>query len=421
MVTDMFYINDDVYDSAYIDECFSYFDKDPIISQCENKRFTVCLHDTALWIALCLYLKQKGGSVFPLPIGTPLTAARRRAKASKSHYLLFGEQLNDMVESIETINARGEDRTAVLLQMSSGTTGEPKVIARSWSSIDAEINAYLKHFPEANTMTPVVAAPVSHSYGLICGVLVAFQRKVVPLVITNLNPKYILRKLQESHQPILYSSPTLITTVTMLLKSDELIYAIMSSGTLMQRAWFDKVKRKTLHLYQQYGCSEAGCIALAKDILSHDDIGVPLPHHRVSASTEREQPAEIIVTNDIDGKVFTNDLAYFDGDGRLRFVSRIDDMINVSGFNVYPAEVEETVLALPDIEDVVVYKRTHRLGNDQVCLNFVASNPLTAEEIRQWCRQQLSVYQVPMHIKQVGKIDKLPNGKINRKKLAEVV
>lgn len=419
MVTDMFYVNDDVYDSAYIHSCFARFDQHPILSQCQNTRFTVCLQDAALWLALCLYLKQKGGSVFPLPVETPISAARRRASASKSHYLLFGKDLQDVLAGIETIDAEGKDDTAVLVQMSSGTTGEPKVIARSWKSIDAEINAYIDHFPEANTMTPVVAAPVSHSYGLICGVLVAFKRDVVPVVITNPNPKYILRKLQACYQPILYSSPTLITTVAMMLKSSDPIYAIMTSGTLMQRAWFEKVKSKTRYLYQQYGCSEAGCIALGKDIQSHDDIGTPLPHHQTTAGTQPQEPAEIVITNASDGEIRTKDLAYFDGDGRLRFVSRIDDMINVSGFNVYPAEVEEVILTLSEIKDVVVFKRTHNLGNDQVCLNFVADTPMTADKIRQWCRQQLALHQVPMHIKQVEKIDKLPNGKINRKKLAE--
>lgn len=417
----MFYINDTFYDSDYVEACFDCFDANAIINQCKGKRFTVCLEDTALWIALCLYLKSEGGSVFPLPVGTPIDAARRRAEKSRSHYLLFGKNADDIFSNTEVVEVGGEDASAVLVQMSSGTTGEPKVIERSWCSIDAEMDAYLQHFPEANVMTPVVAAPVSHSYGLICGVLVAILRGITPVVVTNLNPKYILRKLQEVERPILYSSPTLITTMTMLLKTGQPIHAIMTSGTLIQGALFDKVKNSTLHLYQQYGCSEVGCISLGKDIRSYNDIGMPLPHQKVVTGKDISSAAEIIVSNNQEGEVATKDLGYMDGTGNLRFVSRIDDMINVAGLNVYPGEVEESILTMPAIADAVVFKRNHSLGSDQVCLHFVADTDIAPADIRQWCRNQLAAHQIPMYIKRVEKIHKLPNGKVNRKKLAETV
>ncbi|MBX2808864.1 MAG: AMP-binding protein [Cellvibrionaceae bacterium] len=413
----MFYINDFFYDDSYIKACFSRFDKHALISQCAGKRFTLCLQDAALWLALCLYIKQQGGSVFPLTVDTPMTAARRRAQASRSHYLVFGK--NDTLEknTIETITQRADDQHGVLLQMSSGTGGTAKIITRRWCSIDREINAYIQHFPEAHQMTPVIAAPVTHAYGLISGVLVALKRGATPRVITHLHPKYLLRKLQALEHAILYSSPTLIDSITLLMKGDQMLHAVMSSGTSMQEALFARVKSKTHHLYQQYGCSEVGCISLGKLINSYNDIGAPLPHQRVHAGTDRLQPDEIRVS---DGKtsVFTQDLAYFDARGNLRFIARIDDTINVAGLNVYPSEIENIILSLPTISDAVVFKHRYDAGCDQICLHFVANQRIQPKTIRTWCRKQLAAHQIPMHIKQVKRIDKLPNGKINRHQLA---
>ncbi|MCG8609512.1 MAG: AMP-binding protein [Pseudomonadales bacterium] len=421
----MLYVDDNYYDSEYFELRYQQFDQHPILSQCKSKRFAVCLEDVALWIALSLYLKAKGGSVFPMPVDTPVDAARRRAQRSQCHYLLFGEGESDL-DQIETITERGGDSEPVLVQTSSGTTGEPKFIERAWQSIDVEIAHYVEDFSEANAMTPVVACPVTHSYGLICGVLVALQRGVEPVVIKNSNPKYIIRKLTEVDAPILYSSPTLISTITMLVPAETPIHAVMTSGTLMQKAWFDTVKQKVTRLYQQYGCSEAGCIALGQDIQSVSDIGKPLSHLSVTAGQSCAEPAEIVVTKD-DGQVIrTQDLGYFDQHGSLHFVARMDDMINVSGFNVYPAEVEEVVLELPQILDAVVFKRRHQFGNDQVCLNYVldptrADQNISEQDIREWCRRHLASHQIPMHIQRVDAVPKLPNGKISRKKLTDAM
>jgi fatty-acyl-CoA synthase len=145
---------------------------------------------------------------------------------------------------------------------------------------------------------------------------------------------------------------------------------------------------------------------------------VPLPHLAVNAGSSLEDSQEIVVTTETNGIVATRDLGFLDDDNRLHFISRIDEMINVSGLNVYPAEVEKVVMDMPDVSDAVVFKKSHGFGNDQVCLQFVAQQDIAAEKIRTWCSQYLNKYQVPLHITQVEKIDRLPNGKVSRKALA---
>lgn len=414
----MIYLNDEYFDKNYFDQCYQTFNQHEILGNCQGKRITACISDAAVWIALCLYARGNGISVFPLPAGTPEEALRRRAKLSGSHYQVMAGSMEELLSKIEKISDHEDDVEPVLVQMSSGTTGEPKCIERTWVSIDIELQNYIEHFTDLAEMTTVVACPVNHSYGLICGILASIKRGSEPVIITNFNPKYIINKLRETAFPILYSSPALITTITMMVKADQPIHAIMTSGTLMQATWLEQAANKCEKLYQQYGCSEVGCIALGGDIKSIHDQGVPLPHLTLKSGSSAEELQEIVVTTETSTTVLTRDLGYLDANNRLHFISRIDEMINVAGLNVYPAEVEKVVMDMPAITDAVVFKKIHAFGNDQVCLQFIAEQEIADENIRSWCSRYLNKYQVPLQISQVEKIDRLPNGKVSRKALA---
>tara|TARA_B100000809_G_C15116950_1_gene522826 strand:+ start:811 stop:2067 length:1257 start_codon:yes stop_codon:yes gene_type:complete len=415
----MIYLDDQLLTQKDFNSLYTAFEINTILANSDNIRFTICTTDTAVLIALCLYMKNKGGSAFPLPAGTPRPAALKRAIRSGSHYLLYGNSLDDVLNNIEKVCSSANDTESVLIQMSSGTTGTPKVISRSWADINEEVCSYVAHFSEANDMTPVIACPISHSYGLICGLMVALERGVVPVVIQNLNPKYIIKKVRQHKNSILYSSPALIGTISMLIDKSEPVHAIMSSGTLLQPKWFDMVKTKSKFLFQQYGCSETGCISIGKNIDNYDEIGLPLPYLNVSSGSNPDQAEEIVVTNSRDEVIKTRDIGYFDDTGSLHFISRIDDMINVAGLNVYPSEVEDVILELADIQDAVVFKSQQASGSDQVCLQYVSSEVIKASVIRKWCRQNLASHQIPMVIQRVDKIARKPNGKVSRKELAE--
>jgi acyl-coenzyme A synthetase/AMP-(fatty) acid ligase len=414
----MIYLNEEYFDKNYFDQCYQKFNQHGVLGNCQGKRITACISDAAVWIALCLYARDHGISVFPLPAGTPEEALSRRAKLSGSHYQVMADSMEELLSKIEKISDHEDDAEPVLVQMSSGTTGEPKCIDRTWVSIDIELQNYIEHFTDLAEMTAVVACPVNHSYGLICGILASIKRGSEPVIITNFNPKYIINKVRETASPILYSSPALITTITMMVKADQPIHAIMTSGTLMQATWLEQAANKCEKLYQQYGCSEAGCIALGGDIKSIHDQGMPLPHLTVTSGSSPEELQEIVVTTENNILVSTRDLGFLDANNRLHFISRIDEMINVSGLNVYPAEVEKVVMDMPSITDAVVFKKSHAFGNDQVCLQFIAEGKIANEDIRSWCSKYLNKYQVPLQIVQVEKIDRLPNGKVSRKALA---
>lgn len=417
----MLYVDDKYYSREYFDRCFSLFDAHPVLGRSANYRIAVRLADSALWLALCFYMKERGKTVFPLPADAPEEAARRRAERAGCQFLFFGAGEDALTAAlpmqIKGDQAEGESLPS-LIQMSSGTTGAPKIVDRSWSDIDTEVEHYARDFKAASGATPLVAAPVTHSYGLISGVMVALARGEEPRIFSNLNPKYVLRKVAEARSPLVYSSPSLIRTLCMLTPAERRIFSMMTSGTTLQKAWFELIHSRVERLHQQYGCSEAGCITVAEDIDDATDLGLPLSHLRLTTSEDARAPGPIVVELKNGSTVDTGDLGYLDG-GRLRFFSRRDDMINVAGLNVYPVEVEEVVLEMPEIVDAVVFGRTSNSGQQEVALQFVSEREVPAAAIRTWCSKRLLGHQVPMNVMQVSSIQRLANGKISRKALAE--
>ncbi|MFL7010759.1 AMP-binding protein [Enterovibrio norvegicus] len=409
----MIFVNDAFYGHEYFCDAYEAFKADPILGDCAGKRFAICSEDPAYVLSVCLYLRQHGGSFYPIFAPTPRLAAKRLANRAECHFLLFDKHQPAMTLQNSTV-----DKDAVLVQTSSGTTGEPKVITRTWQSIAEEVESYVSFFSTPHTMTPLIACPITHSYGLIAGVLVALKRGLTPVIINNINPKYLLKTLLNTPNHLLYSSPALINSVVQLYPKDQRLHAVMTSGTVLPGAWFDALREKTKHVFQQYGCSEAGCIAINTNTLTANQIGQPLPHLQVFAGNDASCPDEIVITKG-DVTIHTQDLGYIDDKGALYFVSRCDDMINVSGLNVYPQDIENVVLEIPDVTEAIVFKRPDPFSGERVCLQFIATNQLEPSRIRHWCGTRLASYQLPVDIEQCEEIEKMANGKINRKTLSQ--
>jgi long-chain acyl-CoA synthetase len=120
-----------------------------------------------------------------------------------------------------------------------------------------------------------------------------------------------------------------------------------------------------------------------------------------------------------DGWLSTGDLARRDADGLYYIVDRKDDLILMSGHNVYPSEVEAVLSQHPAVQDVAVSGRTDRLRG-QVVIAYVvlrASAVATAEELTQLCRDNLPDYKVPRSVLFVERVPRNPAGKTLRKDL----
>ena len=121
-----------------------------------------------------------------------------------------------------------------------------------------------------------------------------------------------------------------------------------------------------------------------------------------------------------DGFIRTGDIAQIDEKGFVHIVDRKKDMILVSGFNVYPNEIEEVVQSHPDVLEAGVVGVPDPKSGEAVKLVVVKKDPdLTSEDLIAFCRQNLTRYKVPHHVEFRDMLPKTNVGKILRRELRQ--
>jgi len=129
--------------------------------------------------------------------------------------------------------------------------------------------------------------------------------------------------------------------------------------------------------------------------------------------------AETAHVIDADGWLHTGDIGQFDQDGYLRIVDRIKDLIVVSGFNVYPNEIEDYACSHPDINDACAINAGDELS-PLIKLFVVSRNPaLTAEQVIVHCRRGLTTYKIPRQVEFRTTLPKSHLGKVLRRELRD--
>ena len=123
---------------------------------------------------------------------------------------------------------------------------------------------------------------------------------------------------------------------------------------------------------------------------------------------------------DADGWFHTGDIAVLQEDGYIRIVDRKKDMILVSGFNVYPNEVEDVVAGHPDVIESAAVGVADEAAGEAIKLFVVSKNPdLDAEMLRRWCKSELTGYKVPKYIEFRDELPKTNVGKVLRRQLRD--
>ncbi|HCM04632.1 MAG TPA: long-chain fatty acid--CoA ligase [Oceanospirillales bacterium] len=133
-----------------------------------------------------------------------------------------------------------------------------------------------------------------------------------------------------------------------------------------------------------------------------------------------QRPEATAETIDSDGWLKTGDVAVIDDEGYLKIVDRKKDMIIVSGFNVYPNEVEDEIVTHPDIIEAAAIGIPDEKTSESVKVFVVSSNEnLTASDVQAWARERLTAYKVPRHVEFRDELPKTNVGKILRRELRD--
>ncbi|MBE0483092.1 MAG: AMP-binding protein [Bacterioplanes sp.] len=133
-----------------------------------------------------------------------------------------------------------------------------------------------------------------------------------------------------------------------------------------------------------------------------------------------QRPEATAETISEDGWLKTGDMAVIMEDGYLKIVDRKKDMIIVSGFNVYPNEVEDVIVSHPDIIEAAAIGVPDEKSGEAVKVFVVSSNPdLTAAQVVSFCRERLTAYKIPRNVEFRDELPKTNVGKILRRELRD--
>ncbi|MCK6406420.1 MAG: long-chain-fatty-acid--CoA ligase [Rhodocyclaceae bacterium] len=342
------------------------------------------------------------------------------------------------------------------LQYTGGTTGVSKgamLLHRNIVGNVLQAYAWIKPAIKEGEECIITALPLYHIFALTANCFTFFQIGAKNVLIAN--PRDIPGFVKElgSHK---FTVVTGVNTLfNALLNNAEFcnldfsnLKVTLGGGMAVQKAVAEKWKQVTgKPLLEAYGLTETspaatinpltlkeynGSIGLpisSTEVVILDDSGIEVPHGQPGELCIRgpqvmkgyyNRPDETAKVMTPDGFLRTGDVAVVDDQGFFRIVDRKKDMILVSGFNVYPNEVEDVVAMHPGVLEVAAVGVPDAKSGEAVKVFVVKKDPgLTAEAVIAHCRDNLTGYKVPHHVEFRTELPKTNVGKILRRALKE--
>ncbi len=345
------------------------------------------------------------------------------------------------------------------LQYTGGTTGVSKgatLLQRNLLSNVLQCEAWLMNgvdrqaFPQLNV---VCALPLYHIFALTVCALMGIRNGACMLLIPN--PRDIPGFIKELSQFRFHLFPAVNTLYSGLMNNPDFAKLDFSSlqvtiggGMAVQRVVAERWKAITgKPIIEGYGLSETSPVATcnANNIEVYTGtIGLPLPSTEISIRDDDGQemalglageicirgpqvmagywhrPEETAKVMTADGFFKTGDVGVMDEQGYVKIVDRKKDMVLVSGFNVYPNEVEDVAVSHPGVLEAAVIGVPDAHSGEAVKLFVVRRDPeLTVADLAEFCKEQLTGYKRPKYIEFRDELPKSNVGKILRRELRD--
>ena len=339
-----------------------------------------------------------------------------------------------------------------VLQYTGGTTGPAKGSMLSHGNVFSGMRmSKLSVFPETEGDDILIAPmPLYHVFGFTMNVIGGFISGSLSVLVPDPRDANALVALMREFK---FTSMASVNTLLQGLMShpdfDKIDFSavkgIIAGGTALVKEiadeWFTRTGSK---IFEGYGLSETAAVLtcnspdnrrlgtvgvsmIAQEIKLVDDAGASVDNDERGEICVRgaqimqgywQRPEATAEAIDAEGWFRTGDVGVMGADGFLSIVDRIKDMVLVSGFNVYPNEIEDVVYSHPDIIECAVVGIKDEKTGEAIKLFVVSTNPdLTQEEIKGYCREQLTAYKVPKVVEFSDDLPKSPVGKILRREL----
>ena len=349
----------------------------------------------------------------------------------------------------------GRDDVA-FLQYTGGTTGVAKGAALSHGNVVSNLqqtSSWIGGSFEPGQEVFVTALPLYHIFSLVANCLTGMKYGALNVLITNPRDMPAFVKIIAGLE---FSVITGVNTLYNGLLNTPGFESVdfsrlklaVGGGMAMQRAVADRWREVTgVPVVEAYGLTETSPAAVANRLDQTEftgSIGLPLPSTDISIRGDDgnevgfDTPGELCVrgpqvmqgywgrpdaTAEVlsdDGWLRTGDMATIDEEGHLRIVDRKKDMIIVSGFNVYPNEIEDVVALHPGVLEVGAVGVPDEKSGEVPKIVVVKKDPdLTSEALIEHCREQLTGYKVPRHVEFRDELPKTNVGKVLRRELRD--
>ncbi|MDO9050238.1 MAG: AMP-binding protein [Methylotenera sp.] len=345
------------------------------------------------------------------------------------------------------------------LQYTGGTTGVAKGTILTHGNMVANVeqtSAWIGGTLKAGEEVVITPLPLYHIFALTANLLTFVKWGANNVLITN--PRDIPGFIKELHKTRFTAITGVNTLFNMLLHAPYFekvkeanigaLKLAVAGGMAVQREVAERWQQiMGVPLIEGYGLTEASPIVCANPLDAKEFsgmIGLPIPSTQVEIRDEAghelpagevgelcvkgpqvmrgywNMPEETLRVLSTDGWLRTGDMTVMDERGYIRFVDRHKDVIVVSGFKVYPAEIEEVVMMLPGVKGVGVIGVPDEKSGEVVKVYLVKNDPaLTTEVVLAHCHANLTAYKVPKQVEFRDKLPKSPIGKILRRKLKE--
>jgi long-chain acyl-CoA synthetase len=338
------------------------------------------------------------------------------------------------------------------LMFTGGTTGVPKGVERSHSSLMKSIVGMHQAWPtKLDTEMWLNVAPVSHVWGFFMGGMNPVYSRSPLVIVPRFKPDLVLEEVERNGVTVFSGGPAAIYVG--LLASDRIARKDLStlrvcpgggSSFLLETltAWEQQVG---VPIIEAFGSTEGGPITCNPLDGSHryGTVGRPLPGMEIQI-VDIEDQEKLLPDGDVgeirirgprvisryrgdpeghpEGWLCTGDVGVIDPDGFLRLVDRKKDMLIVNGFNVYPREVEEVLARHPAVaEAAVVGIPNDRKGEAPVAFAVLRRpGAATADDLLRFCAEHLVAYKLPQRVVLVDAIEKTAANKVDRKRLAQI-
>jgi long-chain acyl-CoA synthetase len=365
-------------------------------------------------------------------------------------WLALTDLLASGSEVFKSVQRSGDDVAALLY--SSGTTGFPKGVALTQRNIHTNIaippqSRYSDYQPGDRL---AAFLPLFHVYGQNYIMNAAILAGATIVLFARFVPDVVLRAIEEERITHFFAVPTIfINLLAMDLSGYDLSslrYEMSAAATMpeeISRRWTERFGRR---VYEGYGLTECSPFACYNDTDVHrfGSVGRAVDGFelKIFDESDREVPfdeqGEIVIRGDgvmqgywkrpeetktalRHGWLHTGDVGRMDKDGYVYITDRVKDMINVSGFKVWPAEVEQYLYKLSGVQEAAVYGVPAGAQGEKVVVAVVlkAGAKLTAEDVIAYCREHIAAYKVPAQVDIVKELPKSPSGKLLKRVLRQ--